>query len=181
MVQQTAVQYEEVISLCRDIFSRKNKDYGTSWRIMRLSSITDQIFIKAQRIRTIEKNGNMRVNEGVEPEYIGIINYCLIALIQMRLEENTEQELDSERLLLLYNEEVDTTRKLMEDKNQDYGEAWRDMRVSTFTDMILMRIMRIRQIEDNQGQTLISEGIDANFRDIMNYSVFALIRLKEKL
>lgn len=148
---------------------------------MRLSSITDQIFIKAQRIRTIEQNKTMRINEGMESEFMGIVNYCIIALIQMELGEDGEKQLSSDQLLQSYDREVDITFKLMMDKNQDYGEAWRDMRVSTFTDMILMRILRIRQIEDNKGKTLESEGVDSNFRDIMNYSVFALIRLQENV
>jgi hypothetical protein len=176
---QTEEQYKSIIKSCREIFARKNHDYGTSWRIMRLSSITDQIFIKAQRILTIEKNRSMKVNEGPEQEYMGIINYCVIALIQMKLGSPEETSMDAEQLLLMYDSEVKTTFDLMQDKNQDYGEAWREMRVSTFTDMILMRIMRIRQIEDLEGKTLASEGIDSNFRDIMNYSIFALIRLNE--
>ena len=179
MSTQTKAQYENAIASCREIFARKNKDYGTSWRIMRLSSITDQIFIKAQRIRTIEQKGEMRIDEGIESEYMGIINYCVIALIQLELGSENEQELTSDQLLLKYDREIGITHRLMQDKNQDYGEAWRDMRVSTFTDMILMRILRIRQIEDNDGKTLASEGVDANFRDIINYAVFALIRLNE--
>jgi hypothetical protein len=146
---------------------------------MRLPSITDQIFIKAQRIRTIEQNKSMRINEGMESEFMGIVNYCIIALIQMEIGDDWEKNLTSDQLLQTYDREVEIAFKLMMDKNQDYGEAWRDMRVSTFTDMILMRILRIRQIEDNEGKTLGSEGVDANFRDILNYSVFALIRLQE--
>ena len=181
MSSQTQAQYQEVIAKCRAIFARKNLDYGTSWRVMRLPSITDQIFIKAQRIRTIEQNKTMRINEGMEPEFMGIVNYCIIALIQAQLNDNGEKVLSSDQLLLSYDREAEITFRLMMDKNQDYGEAWREMRVSTFTDMIMMRILRIRQIEDNDGKTLDSEGVDSNFRDIMNYSVFALIRLQEKV
>lgn len=180
MSSQTQAQYHSVIAKCRGIFARKNHDYGTSWRIMRLPSVTDTIFIKAQRIRTIEQNKSMRINEGMESEFMGIINYCIIALIQMEIDDDGEKTFTSDQLLQTYDREVETTFKLMMDKNQDYGEAWRDMRVSTFTDMILMRILRIRQIEDNDGKTLESEGVDANFRDILNYSVFALIRLQGK-
>lgn len=179
MSTQTKAQYEQVIATCREIFARKNKDYGTSWRIMRLPSITDQIFIKAKRIRTIEQKGDMRIDEGMESEFMGIVNYCVIALIQLEMGEGNEDPLTSDQLLLKYDREMDTTYRLMDDKNSDYGEAWREMRVSTFTDMIMMRILRIRQIEDNNGQTIASEGVDANFRDILNYAVFALIRLNE--
>lgn len=179
MSTQTKAQYEQVIATSREIFARKNKDYGTSWRIMRLPSITDQIFIKAKRIRTIEQKGDMRIDEGMESEFMGIVNYCVIALIQLEMGEGNEELLTSDQLLLKYDREIDTTYRLMDDKNSDYGEAWREMRVSTFTDMIMMRILRIRQIEDNNGQTIASEGVDANFRDILNYAVFALIRLNE--
>ncbi len=144
---------------------------------MRVSSIMDQIFIKAQRIRTIEEKGTKKVNEGEEAEFMGIVNYCIIALIQLELKDSGELSLDIPLLEKLYDKQVLETKTLMEQKNHDYGEAWRDMRVSTFTDMILMRLLRIRQIEEAQGQTIMSEGIDANIRDMMNYSVFALIHL----
>lgn len=146
---------------------------------MRVSSIMDQIFIKAQRIRTIEEKGTKKVNEGEEAEFMGIVNYCIIALIQLELKDSGELSLDIPLLEKLYDKQVLETKTLMEQKNHDYGEAWRDMRVSTFTDMILMRLLRIRQIEEAQGQTIMSEGIDANIRDMMNYAVFALIHLAE--
>jgi len=174
----TATQYDEHVAVCRGIFLKKNTDYGTAWRILRPASITDQIFIKAQRIRSIEQNGVSKVAEGIENEFVGIINYCIIALINMQLKEN--DTLDSATLLAKYDAEVAITKKLMQAKNHDYGEAWRSMRVSTFTDLILMKILRTQQIEDNNGNTLISEGVDANYRDMINYSIFALIRLEEK-
>lgn len=180
MINQTSSQYDQVIHQCKDIFIKKNKDYGTSWRVMRLSSIADQIFIKAQRIRTIEEKGEQKVNEGVEPEYMGIINYCIIGLIQMEMKDSGEMDLDPGTLAVLYDKHALATKTLMEQKNHDYGEAWRSMQVSTFTDMILMRLLRIRQIEESKGKTIMSEGIDANLQDMINYSVFALIRLSEQ-
>lgn len=179
MSTKTSTQYDKAIGLCRKIFLHKSKDYGTSWRVMRVSSIMDQIFIKAQRIRTIEEKGTKKVNEGEEAEFMGIVNYCIIALIQLELKDSGELSLDIPLLEKLYDKQVLETKTLMEQKNHDYGEAWRDMRVSTFTDMILMRLLRIRQIEEAQGQTIMSEGIDANIRDMMNYAVFALIHLAE--
>lgn len=164
---------------CKDIFLKKNKDYGTAWRILRQPSITDQIYIKAKRIKSIEEKGTQKINEGVEGEYIGIINYCIIALIQMELNTNEETEIPEEQLSTLFDDIAKRAKNLMEDKNHDYGEAWRDMRISTYTDLILMKLLRTKQIEDNKGKTLISEGIDANFFDMINYSIFALIRLKE--
>lgn len=161
------------------MFLTKTRDYGTSWRIMRLPSITDQIFIKAQRIRTIDLKGIAKVAEGIEPEFIGILNYSVMALMQLKLNDDSGKEISFDTASSLYNEITTETKNLMNAKNHDYGEAWRDMRVSSFTDLILMRINRIRQIEDNQGQTLASEGIDANLMDIINYSVFALIKLEE--
>ncbi len=180
MINQTSAQYDSVIQKCRHIFLSKSKDYGTSWRVMRLSSIADQIFIKAQRIRTIEEKGNMKVDEGVESEFMGIVNYCVIALIQMELKDNSDLDVDIDTLTKLYDKHVLETKTLMMQKNHDYGEAWRDMLVSTFTDMILMRLLRIRQIQSSDGKTIMSEGIDANFADMINYSVFALIHLTEK-
>lgn len=166
--------------MCREIFIKKNNDYGTSWRVMRLSSITDQIFIKAQRLKTIEQKGEQKVGDDEISEYIGIINYCVIGLIQTELKESTEVELDTEILTSLYDKYISSTKTLMEQKNHDYGEAWRSMRVSTFTDMILMRLLRIKQIEDSKGKTIMSEGVDANLQDMINYCVFALIHLSEK-
>lgn len=153
------------------------KDYGTAWRNLRLRSVTDQIFIKAQRIRSIEEKGTQKVGDDIRGEYIGIINYCIIGLIQLELAADSRLDLPYAEVEKLYDKYVSQTKQLMEDKNHDYGEAWRDMRVSSLTDLILMKIFRVKQIEDNQGQTIISEGVDANYMDMLNYSVFALIRL----
>lgn len=173
------MQYDSVIKKCRDIFTKKNKDYGTSWRVMRISSISDQIFIKAQRLKTIELKGEQKIDDDNISEFIGIINYCLIGLIQLGLKDSSNVKMDSNLLSELYDKYIAATKSLMEEKNHDYGEAWRDMRVSTFTDMILMRILRIRQIEESKGLTIISEGIHSNLMDMINYSVFALIKLDE--
>lgn len=155
------------------------KDYGTAWRVLRTSSITDQIFIKAQRIRNIEDKGTQKVNDDVRSEYIGIINYSIIGLIQLGLKDDSRMELPADEVGKLYDGFAAEAKSLMENKNHDYGEAWRDMRVSSLTDLILMKILRIKQIEDNKGATIISEGIDANFHDMINYSIFALIKLNE--
>ena len=175
---QTTDQYTSIITICRDLFFKKTKDYGTAWRILRTTSLTDQIFIKAQRIRTLEETGISKVGDGIEGEYVGIINYALMALIQMNLHEDTPMELEADKAIALYDEQVNTTRDLMLQKNHDYGEAWRDMRTSSLTDLILMKLLRIKQIEDNKGKTLVSEGIDSGYRDIINYAVFALIQLE---
>lgn len=177
MINQTSSQYDAVIRQCKAVFISKNTDYGTSWRVMRISSIMDQLFIKAQRIRTLEEKAEKKIDEGIEPEFMGIINYCVIALIQLELGKSEEMDLDAERLSALYEHHIRETKALMEQKNHDYGEAWRDMKVSTFTDMLLMRLLRIRQIDEAKGQTRMSEGIDSNLRDMINYSVFALIHL----
>ncbi len=173
----TSDQYDIIINKCRDIFMKKMSDYGTSWRILRPTSLTDQIFIKGQRIRTIEEKGSQRVNEQVDNEYIGIINYSIMAIIQLNLGTSTEtlQEKEAERL---YNKYFNEAKALMEKKNHDYGEAWKDMRISSITDLILMKILRIKQIEDHDGKTIISEGIDANYLDMINYAVFALFKLQ---
>lgn len=155
------------------------KDYGSAWRILRTSSLTDQIYIKAKRIRSIEDKGMSKVEEGVEPEFIGIVNYCIMALIQLDMNGSSELEIESEKCLAIYGQFFNDAKSLMSNKNHDYDEAWRDMRISSLTDLILMKLMRIKQIEDNDGQTLISEGLDANYLDIINYAVFALIRLDE--
>jgi hypothetical protein len=176
---KTIQQYEQQIAICRDIFLKKTKDYGTSWRILRPKSLTDQIFIKAQRIKTLEETTDRKVNEGIEPEFIGIINYAVMGLIQMNLKDNDRMELALEETLALYDAQVLEIKNLMLAKNHDYGEAWRDMRVSSFTDLILMKLLRIKQIEDNSGKTIISEGIDAGYMDIVNYAVFALIQMSE--
>jgi hypothetical protein len=175
---QTLSEYREVIELCKELFKNKTIDYGTAWRILRLPSITDQIFIKAQRIRSIQEKGIQRVSDPIQDEFIGIINYCLIALIQSELAGSEALEIPYEVLEPLYEKWVEDTRRLLENKNHDYGEAWRMMRVSSITDIILMKLYRIKQIEDNQGQTLVSEGVLANYQDIINYSVFCMIKLK---
>lgn len=180
-MEKTLEQYNLVIERCKEIFLAKTADYGTAWRILRLPSLTDQLYIKASRIRSIEEKGVQKVGDSVENEFIGLVNYSIIALIQFTLSENDPMELPAEALHKRYDEEVRITRDLMADKNHDYGEIWRDMRVSSLTDIILMKILRIKQIEDNQGKTLISEGLDANYRDIVNYAVFALIKLGEEV
>lgn len=178
-MEHTLKQYDEALGKCRDIFHKKTNDYGTAWRILRPKSLTDQIFIKAQRIRTIEETGENKVGEGVGDEYVGIVNYCIMALVQLDLGSGQELELPVERAAELYEAKAQQARDLMIKKNHDYGEAWRDMRVSSLTDLILMKILRTRQIEDNQGKTLISEGIDANYLDMINYALFALIRVAQ--
>jgi uncharacterized protein YbdZ (MbtH family) len=175
----TSKQYDAAINLCKELFLKKMKDYGTAWRNLRPMSLTDQIFIKAQRIKSIEEKGTQKVVDDITGEYIGIINYCLISLIQLELVNDTRMELPYEEVASLYTKYVGITKQLMEDKNHDYGEAWRDMRMSSLTDLILMKIFRVKQIEDNKGQTTVSEGVDANYMDMLNYSVFALIKLKE--
>jgi hypothetical protein len=179
MSDKTSEQYNRVVDECKDIFFKKMSDYGTAWRILRTSSITDQIFIKANRIRTIQDLKQSLVDEGIRPEFIGIINYSVMALIQLELMDNDELDLDQKQAKALYNKYIDSSHDLMKKKNHDYGEAWRDMRVSSLTDLILMKLLRIKQIEDNLGKTLISEGIDANYYDIVNYAVFAMIHLNE--
>lgn len=176
-MQTTSVQYDKAIKLCKDIFLKKMKDYGTAWRNLRPTSLTDQIFIKAQRIKSIESKGTQKIGDDIKGEYVGIINYCVIAMIQLELADDTRVELPADEVERLFDKHVAATKKLMEDKNHDYGEAWRDMRISSLTDLILMKIFRVKQIEDNMGKTIISEGVDANYMDMMNYSVFALIRL----
>ena len=173
----TAAEYDAVINVCRGLFIKKTSDYGTAWRILRIESITDQIFIKAQRIRTLEEKKVSKVGEDITGEYIGIVNYCVIALMQLDCEPGTPAELPAEQVSVLFNEKVNETKELMFAKNHDYGEAWRDMRISSLTDLILMKLLRVKQIEDNKGQTLASEGVKANYQDILNYAVFALIKL----
>lgn len=177
-MQQTEAEYRQVIKNCQDIFEKKNKDYGTSWRILRLPSITDQIFIKAQRIRTLQEKGVSKVGEGIEPEFIGIINYCVMALIQLELPADSALEMPINELKDFYEKQIDEVMTLLFNKNHDYGEAWRDLRVSSMTDIILMKLFRIKQIEDNKGKTIISEGVKAGYQDIINYAVFCLIKLK---
>lgn len=197
-MSETSKQYQQIIQICRDLFLKKTTDYGTSWRIMRPSSITDQIYIKAQRIRTIEQTGVSKVGESIEDEYVGIVNYCLIAMMQLDLEQNFTSsaaagsnpnadstaapepslDLSVEEVTARYDQAVQETYELMLAKNHDYGEAWREMRISSLTDLILTKIHRTKQIEDNHGQTLVSEGVRANYQDMMNYAIFALIRTK---
>lgn len=177
MQSDTAQLFDEAISICREIFRKKTLDYGTAWRILRPSSLTDQIFIKAQRIRSIEEKQENKVGESIENEFVGIVNYCIIALIQLELATSDQIEMDKDLVLNKFDDKATMCKNLMLTKNHDYGEAWRDMRVSTYTDLILMKILRTKQIEDKGGKTLISEGIEANFSDMLNYAIFAIIRL----
>lgn len=174
----TAKEFSQAIELCRDIYSKKLEDYGTSWRVMRPISLTDQIYIKARRIRSLEEKGieQAAVNEGIEPEFIGIVNYCAIALIQMKL--GTGESISKEEAIKLYDEQIGRATALMTNKNHDYDEAWRHMRVSSFTDIILQKLLRTKEIEGHDGRTLISEGIEANYMDMINYAIFAIIKLK---
>jgi hypothetical protein len=175
-MEKTNQQYDKVISVCRDLFSKKMNDYGTAWRILRPISLTDQIYIKAQRIRSIEEKGVTKVDEGIRPEFIGIINYAIMGLIQLELGPSDE-ELNPKETLALYDRYFNQAKTLMQAKNHDYGEAWRNMRISSYTDLILMKLKRTKQIEDNQGKTIVSEGIDANYLDMINYAVFAMIKI----
>ena len=172
----TINDYKKIIDICKDIYLKKSKDYGSAWRILRVPSLTDQIFIKAQRIRSTQDKKKMRVDEKIDNEFIGIINYCIIAIIQMEY-DNDEIEIPYEKLEELYDTHSNEIMKLLSDKNHDYDEAWKEMRVSSMTDIILMKLYRTKQIEDNKGKTLISEGIKANYQDIVNYAVFCLIKL----
>lgn len=178
-IKNTGDQFETIIRKCRKVFLSKMKDYGSAWRILRTPSITDQIYIKANRIRSIDTKGVSKVNEGIIPEFIGIVNYSVMALIQLELADETELVLELKRGEELYNKYIYLSRDLMMNKNHDYGEAWKEMRLSSLTDIILMKLMRIKQIEDNNGRTFVSEGVDSNYYDIINYSVFALIKLEE--
>ena len=176
----TSKEYNEVIDTCRSLFQKKMKDYGSAWRILRLPSLTDQIFIKAQRIRGLQQNKEQRVDEGQVSEFIGIINYCIMALVQLEKGVVEQPDIVLEEALELYDQKIAATKQLMMDKNHDYGEAWRDMRVTSLTDLIIQKLLRVKQIEDNQGKTLVSEGIDANYQDMINYAVFALIHINEQ-
>ncbi|OUR92178.1 hypothetical protein A9Q87_06750 [Flavobacteriales bacterium 34_180_T64] len=179
-MQETSKQYDEVIETCRSLFINKMTDYGSAWRILRLPSLTDQIFIKAQRIRSLQQNEVRKVDEGEGSEFIGIINYCTMALIQLEKGVVEQPDLSVDEAVILYDQHVSITKQLMQDKNHDYGEAWRDMRVSSLTDLILQKLLRVKSIENNEGKLLVSEGIDANYQDMINYAVFALIHLNEK-
>ena len=177
-MEKTISEYDSIIKKCEDIFAKKMKDYGSAWRILRISSLTDQIFIKAQRIRSIEDKGLQKVDEGVIPEFIGIVNYSIIGLIQLELGVSEQaEEIQYDQVMNLFDKYSLQAKQLMLDKNHDYGEAWRDMRGSSLTDLILQKLLRVKQIEDNDRSTLISEGIDANYLDMLNYAVFALIKL----
>ncbi|MDP3946755.1 MAG: DUF1599 domain-containing protein [Lutibacter sp.] len=178
-MQQTSKQYDAIIEKCRSLYINKLKDYGCAWRILRLPSLTDQIFIKAQRIRQLQENMTRKVEEGEVSEFMGIVNYSVMALIQLEKGVAEQPDLAAEEAIRLYDKHVAITKSLMEDKNHDYGEAWRDMRVSSLCDLILQKLLRVKQIEDNKGKTIVSEGIDANYQDMINYAVFALIHLKE--
>mgnify|MGYP000448065175 CR=1 FL=1 len=178
-MQNTSKQYDDVISMCRDLFNKKMKYYGSAWRILRLPSLTDQIFIKAQRIRGLQQNEIRKVDEDEVSEFIGIINYSIMALIQLEKGVVELPDMSVEEALVLYDDKVAITKQLMLDKNHDYGEAWREMRVSSLTDLILQKLLRVKQIEDNAGKTIVSEGIDANYQDMINYAIFALIHLSE--
>ncbi|MGQ3679113.1 DUF1599 domain-containing protein [Tenacibaculum discolor] len=178
-MQNTSKQYDTVVEECRNLFVKKMSDYGSAWRILRLPSLTDQIFIKAQRIRQLQENTERKVDEGEKSEFIGIINYSIMALIQIELGVVEQPDLTTEEATNLYDKHIKITKELMENKNHDYGEAWRDMRVSSLTDLILQKLLRVKQIENNQGKTLISEGIDANYQDMINYAIFAMIHLSE--
>nr|WP_262914131.1 DUF1599 domain-containing protein [Portibacter lacus] len=171
--------YDFALEKCKSLFLKKAKDYGASWRILRTSSVTDQLYIKASRIRSLEENDTRKVDEGVEPEYIGLVNYSIMALIQLEMGPSENPDLDPEEIEKLYTKYAEITRDLMIAKNHDYGEAWRQMRISSITDLILVKLLRVRQIEDNSGKTIVSEGLDANYQDIINYALFALIKLEE--
>lgn len=175
IMTNTSKEYDTVIATCRALFINKMQDYGCAWRILRLPSLTDQIYIKAQRIRSLQENEVRKIDEDETGEFIGIINYSIMALIQLELGVADQPDLSVEKATELYDTKIKQTKELMEDKNHDYGEAWREMRVSSLTDLILQKLLRVKQIEDNKGKTLVSEGIDANYQDMINYSVFALI------
>lgn len=175
----TQEEFAQQTARCREMYEKKARDYGTAWRILRLPSLTDQIYIKANRIRSIQESGVSKVGDGVEPEFVAMVNYAVMALIQMELGPEGEQELPLQQALALYDKHIGRTTQLMFAKNHDYGEAWRQMRVSSMVDLILMKLLRIKQIEDNHGHTLVSEGVEGGYMDIINYSLFCLIRLAE--
>ena len=181
MASKTISEYKEVIKGCKEVFEKKTRDYGTSWRILRLPSITDQIMIKAQRIRSIQEKGTQKVEDDIANEFLGIINYCIIAILQLDLPGDNTKEMNFEEIEPYYDGVVNATISLHEDKNHDYDEAWREMRISSMTDIILMKILRVKQIEDNDGATVISEGVKANYQDMMNYAIFCLIKINEHL
>jgi hypothetical protein len=177
-MEKTTLEYTNVMNVCREVFEKKSHDYGPSWRILRPSSLTDQIFIKAQRIRTIQETGENKVGESFEDAFMAIVNYCIMAIIQLRHEAKINDDMSVDEAIVAYRIVEKEAFELMEKKNHDYGEAWRDMRVSSLTDLILSKVLRIKQIEDNAGLTLVSEGVEGNYFDMLNYSVFALIHLQ---
>jgi hypothetical protein len=179
-MSNTSREFDEVIEKCRSLFSKKMSDYGSAWRILRLPSLTDQIFIKAQRIRSLQEGKVQKVSDNIEGEFIGIINYSVMALIQIIKGIAQQPDLTADEALKLYDKMVQETKALMENKNHDYGEAWREMRVSSLTDLILQKLLRVKQIENNQGKTEVSEGVEANYQDMLNYAVFALILMSNK-
>lgn len=179
-MKDTSKQYDAVVEICRSLFSNKMRDYGSAWRILRLPSLTDQIFIKAQRIRGLQENEVRKVDEDEIPEFIGIINYAIMALIQLEKGIAAQPDLSLEEAISFYDKHISETKSLMENKNHDYGEAWREMRISSLTDLILQKLLRVKQIENNKGKTLVSEGLDANYQDMINYAIFALILLEEE-
>lgn len=178
-MQKTSLQFDKIIGQCRSLFIKKMTDYGSAWRILRIPSLTDQIYIKAQRIRMMQEQSVRKIDEDEVPEFIGIINYSIMALIQLERGVADQPDLNTNEATALFDQAVSATKELMENKNHDYGEAWRDMRVSSLTDLILQKLLRVKQIEDNKGKTLVSEGVDANYQDIVNYAVFALIQIEE--
>jgi len=178
-MQNTSKEYDAVVQVCQELFTKKMKDYGCAWRILRLPSLTDQIFIKAQRIRGLQQNAIQKVDEDAASEFIGVINYCVMALIQIEKGVVEQPDMSFDEVVTLYKDKISITKQLMMDKNHDYEEAWRDMRVSSLTDLILQKLLRVKQIEDNAGHTLVSEGIDANYQDMINYAIFALIHLNQ--
>lgn len=178
-MSETEAQYDHVVSECRELYAKKLKDYGSAWRILRLPSLTDQIYIKAQRIRSIEDKGTQKISDGIRGEFIGILNYSVMALIQLEKGIAEQPDLELDAALKSFDAQMKDVKNLMLAKNHDYGEAWREMRISSLTDLILQKLLRIKQIEDNSGLTLVSEGIDANYHDMINYSAFALIKLNE--
>jgi len=177
-MEKTQQEFRAVVLRCRDLFLKKTLDYGTAWRILRPSSITDQLYIKALRIRSIEEKGAQKVADSIESEFVGLVNYCVLALVQLEMPADASLELDTEQVRTLYDHHIEENIRLLQAKNHDYDEAWRLMRISSMTDLILQKLLRIKQIEDNSGQTQVSEGLEANYRDIINYAVFALIRLE---
>ncbi len=181
LANKTISEYKEVIKACKEVFEKKTHDYGTAWRVLRLPSITDQIMIKAQRIRSIQEKGIQKVDEDISNEFVGIVNYCIMAMMQMELHVELSFEMEFSEIEPLYDKMVEDTISLHENKNHDYDEAWREMRISSMTDIIMMKILRVKQIEDNKGKTIASEGIKANYQDMMNYAVFCLIKLKSQI